>query len=329
MFLSRFDGGVLMNVDFSSLEIHIAALIAGEPKMIQILLDDKDYHSMTARNIWHLPADEEVPKDVRSKAKSASFGLLYGETIRGLAEKQGITVEESQEVMDGMYEAYPKLEEAITKAQTMAEKLHYVETLAGFRRRLDTATSKDKSIRNRTLRQAFNAIVQGSGAYVTNTALILIREVFEQAKMKSKLCITVHDSIVIDCEPSEIEDAYNIATYIFSHSPIPELNNLPIGNLDVPDHLKQSPTTYRFPMIGEAEIGLNYNDDVDFKLKDFQTYKSAYGYCKYNYEMLRLNEHLEVYDTVKYTKDDKEQQIAKYKKAISDLESQKSLFQNV
>lgn len=74
MFEPRYKGGVLLNIDASSLEIHIAALVAKDPHMIQILLDGDDYHAMTARNMWGIPKDEPVPKDIRSRAKSASFG---------------------------------------------------------------------------------------------------------------------------------------------------------------------------------------------------------------------------------------------------------------
>jgi len=252
---------------------------------------------------------------------------IYGQGAQGLADKEGIPVNEAQDVIDELMKAYPKLNSAIENAHNMAEHKHYVETISGFRRRLDTATSNDKSLKSRTLRQAFNAIVQGSGAYYTNTALIAIRKIFDELHLGSKLCITVHDSIVIDCKPEELEAVYQITTYVFSHSTIPELNNLPIGNLNVPDELKQSPTTYRFPMVGEAEIGLNYNDDVGFDLEEYKKFKSPFGYCKYNYELLKLKESLGMYDTDKYTEDDKAKKISELNEAIGILKSNKELFE--
>jgi len=252
---------------------------------------------------------------------------IYGQGAQGLADKEGIPINEAQGVIDKLMKAYPKLNSAIENAHNMAEHKHYVETISGFRRRLDTAMSNDKALKARTLRQAFNAIVQGSGAYYTNTALIAIRKIFDELHLGSKLCITVHDSIVIDCKPEELEAVYQITTYVFSHSTIPELNNLPIGNLNVPDELKQSPTTYRFPMVGEAEIGLNYNDDVGFDPEEYKKFKSPFGYCKYNYELLKLKESLGMYDTDKYTEDDKAKKISELNEAIDILKSNKELFE--
>lgn len=281
LFISRFKDGCLLNIDFKSLEIYIAGMLSKDETISQILLDGKDYHEMTARNIWGIPDDQPVSSDTRSKAKAASFGINYGQSAQGLADREGISVQDAEDVIDGVMRAYPKLKALIEQVNQQAKAKHYVETISGFRRRLANVTSKDQSVVNRTLREAFNSVIQGSGAYCTNSALILLREIFLENKLESKIILTVHDSVVIDCTAKELPVVAIIAQACFAKLPIPVLCNNDIGNLKVPKELQLGNGKFRYPLHGEIEIGLNYGDEVDYDPEDYKTFKSPKGYCDY------------------------------------------------
>lgn len=292
MFKSRFENGVLVNIDFKTLEVLVAAFRSQDPSMEQSIIDGADFHSQTARKLFNIPKDQPVLKNLRSKSKAATFGTLYGEGPQGLANSENVPVNEAKQIIDGLMRAYPKLKEAIERDQNMAKSKGYVETVSGFRRRLGTIKSKDKYLASRALRQAFNADIQGSGAYCTNMAVIALHQLFLKAHLKSKLVITVHDSVVVDVHPDEMEAVAKICLYCFSHVEIPEVMYCPINDLKVPDALKTSKTTFRFPLHGELEIGCNYNNDVDFDAEEAKKFKHVYMYAKYEYAKLEIEEKL-------------------------------------
>lgn len=293
MFTSRFKDGLMLNIDFKTLEIFIAAMTSQDEGMAQLLLDGADFHSATARKVFDIPEDEPVPKNERSKAKAASFGVLYGISATGLSANENIPVDEAQEIIDQFLNAYPKLQQAIDDAHESAEHKGYVEMLSGFRRRLGSVHSKDKGKASRALRQAYNAIVQGSGAYCTNTALINLRHIFQAKHFKSLIVGTVHDSIVIDVHPSEVLQVAKICDYVFSHLNIPEVVNNDATRLKVPEKWQLPDNKFRFPLHGEVELGANYNDDVELIPDEFKKFKSAQGYCKFKYAQLQLEENKE------------------------------------
>lgn len=218
---------------------------------------------------------------------------IYGESAQGLASTEKISVEKAQRIIDGLMKAYPGLESSINYYQNMAKQKGYVETISGFRRRLGTVRSSDRSMASRALRQAYNAVVQGSGAYCTNTAMININLLLKKAHMKSLIVATVHDSVVLDVSPDEVISIAKICSYCFSYLDIPEIVHNPIKNLDVPDELKTSDTEFRFPLHGEVELGTNYNNDVSYDPKELKEFKSPYWYCKYKYALLNLDEDLQ------------------------------------
>ena len=323
IFASRFKGGCLLNIDFKSLEIYIAGMLSGDEAISQTLLDDKDYHTMTAKRVWHIESDDLVTSDIRSKAKSASFGIFYGQGAQGLADREGITVDEAQEVIDGVMRAYPKLAELIDHVKNQATYKHYVETISGFRRRLSNVTSKDRSVVSGAMREAFNAVIQGSGAYCTNSALILLREIFLENNLRSKIILTVHDSVVIDCAPEELPAVAVIAETCFSRLPIPVICNNDIGNLRVPEELQLPNGKYRYPLHGEVEIGLNYGDEVDYDPVEYKTFKSPQGYCTYKMKLKQAKDKADTY---------RESDPQKAQEALAEQEyikTQKAVFQQV
>ena len=131
--------------------------------------------------------------------------LLYGESPQGLVDSRGLTMEEAQDTFHKVLSAMPQMEKVIEITNSFAEQQGYVETISGHVRRLPEATqNRNPALKSRAIRQCFNAVVQGSGAVCTNTALIYIRKAIRDYHLKSRIVITVHDSIVLDVHPSEI-----------------------------------------------------------------------------------------------------------------------------
>ena len=243
--------------------------------------------------------------------------LLYGESAQGMANKQGISLGEAQATIDKVLGGMPGVKAFIDETHAKVEKLHYVETITGFRRRLGDVLSKDKGKASRALRQSVNAIIQGSGSNILVLGLIKAREMFEKYHLKSVLAITVHDSIVIDCHPDEVEKAIAIVKYCMEHVDLPILTSNDATGYDVPEQYKLPNNKFRFPLRAEPEIGLNYNDDVGFDKEEFEKFNSPTGYCKYYYAMTNLNELLE------YQLEDEETVNRKKK----ELESKKKVFE--
>lgn len=316
MIHSRFKGGVIANLDFKSLEVYIMALISKDHSLTQVLLNNEDVHKHNASVAFGVPEDE-VTKDLRTTAKAVTFGLLYGESAQGMATKQGISLAEAQETIDKVLGGMPGVKAFIDETHAKVEKLHYVETITGFRRRLGDVLSKDKGKASRALRQSVNAIIQGSGSNILVLGLIKAREMFEKYHLKSVLAITVHDSIVIDCHPDEVEKAIAIVKYCMEHVDLPILTNNDATGYDVPEQYRLPNNKFRFPLRAEPEIGLNYNDDVAFEKEEFEKFNSPTGYCKYQYAMTNLDELLE------YNLED-EETVARKKK---ELESKKQIFE--
>ena len=279
LFKSRFNGGYIFNIDYKSLEIFISSLISKDIGMMQALMDGADIHKRNASLAFNIPVDE-VDSEHRYLAKAVSFGLLYGESPQGLSESRGLTLEEAQQVYDKVLSAMPQMQKAIEVTEDFVEQRGYVETIAGHVRRLPEATqSLDYGKKSRAIRQSFNAVVQGSGAYCTNTALIIIRNTLRKYGLKSRIVITVHDSIVLDVHPDEINIVPAMAKKIMEHLPIQNfiLNINDFPTLKIADKYKINDTQFRFPLFGEIAFGKTYGDDLDF---DFDDYK-ALGIDKY------------------------------------------------
>lgn len=206
--------------------------------------------------------------------------LLYGESPQGLSDSRGLTLEEAQQVYDKVLSAMPQMQKAIEVTEDFVEQRGYVETIAGHVRRLPEATQNlDYGKKSRAIRQSFNAVVQGSGSYCTNTALIIIRNTLRKYGLKSRIAITVHDSIVLDVHPDEINIVPAMAKKIMEHLPIQDfiLNINDFPTLKIADKYKINDAQFRFPLFGEIAFGKTYGDDLDF---DFDDYK-ALGIDKY------------------------------------------------
>ena len=188
------DGGVFMSVDYSQIELRIMAHLSGDPNMIGAFLDGNDIHAATAAKIYKIPLSE-VTTDMRRKAKTANFGIIYGISIFGLSDRLNIPRAEAKELIDGYFETYPQVKEYMDASIQRAKKLGYVETLLGRKRFLSDINSQNSIVRGFAERNAINAPIQGTAADIIKIAMVRIQRRFEQEKFRAKMIIQVHDEL--------------------------------------------------------------------------------------------------------------------------------------
>lgn len=276
MFVSRFgDEGCLFQADYSALEMRVLGLVAEDEAMTKAYFDGVDTHKATASIVFST-TPEEVSPDQRQQAKSVSFGLVYGETPASIAPKLNISVKEAEDIFEKYYQSKPKIKDFIERTHQEALKNGYVETMQGHRRLIREAFSDDKSKVNGALRQSVNTIIQGTGAYFTNLSLVYLTEYIEAKNMKSRVIMTVHDSIVIDAHLSERDEIAYVCKYI--------MENLPIDFTMINWEGKQ----VRYPIVADIEIGTSYGALVDYDKEELDQYASLKGCVKYHKDLTKL-----------------------------------------
>lgn len=268
MYVSRFDDGVILEADYSALEMRILGLVAGDPEMTKTFKEDGDIHNNTASIINH-KAEDEVTYDEREASKAISFGIIYGKGIPGLATDLGITPEEAQVVYDQFMSSKPSVAQYINSVHQFVKEHGYVETLQGHRRNLQDIFG-NRVAEAGALRQSVNTIIQGTGAYLTNLSVVMLHEYILEHNKRTKVIATVHDSIALDIPEDEIEEMTQVIRIIMENLPIDFLN------VDLGDGIE------RYPIASDVEIGLNYSDLVEFDLDEYRTFNSAKGYIKFH-----------------------------------------------
>ncbi|MBI9056676.1 MAG: DNA polymerase I [Labilibaculum sp.] len=195
---------VFLSADYSQVELRLMAHMSQDQGMIDAFNLAADFHQATAAKIFKLPL-EEVTSDMRSQAKSANFGIIYGISAFGLAENLGISRKEGKALIDGYFESYPGVKIFMDKAIQDARENEYVSTIKGRRRYLKDINSGNGMMKSIAERNAINAPVQGSAADVIKIAMINIDKRMKLEGMKSKMLIQVHDELNFDCLKSELD----------------------------------------------------------------------------------------------------------------------------
>lgn len=231
VYISRFgDEGVLVQLDYSQIELRIAACWYNDAAMIESYVRGDDLHTRTAIDISGLSEEEfrALPKDEqkgwRTRAKRINFGILYGggpPALQRTLQKDGvfITVEEAQEYIDRYFTVRPGLKKGMAKTEKFVKDHHYLRSLTGRKRRMPEIISSDKDVVNRVLRQAVNFPIQSGAADMTLMSLVLIHRMMEEEGYQSKVILTVHDSIVIDCHVDEFLEVASRAKHIMETLP--------------------------------------------------------------------------------------------------------------
>ena len=203
-FIPSSDEHTFLSADYSQVELRLMAHMSKDEAMIDAFNHEADFHTATAAKIYKLPI-EEVSKDMRSRAKTANFGIIYGISAWGLAERLGISRKEGKELITGYFESYPGVKLFMDKSVEVARKDEFVETVMNRRRYLKDINSSNAIVRSVAERNAINAPIQGSAADVIKIAMINIDKRMKLEGMKSKMLIQVHDELNFDCLKSELD----------------------------------------------------------------------------------------------------------------------------
>ncbi len=195
---------ILLSADYSQIELRLMAHMSNDPHMIESFTEGEDIHKSTAAKIYKIPIGE-VTRDMRSKAKTANFGIIYGISAFGLSQRLGIPRTEAKELIDNYFINFPKIREYMEKSIENAKSKGYVTTLFGRRRYLADINSSNSLVRGVAERNAINSPIQGSAADIIKLAMINIYNKI-QSGFNSRMILQVHDELVFDVYKPELED---------------------------------------------------------------------------------------------------------------------------
>ncbi|MDE7457136.1 MAG: DNA polymerase I [Prevotella sp.] len=202
-------GCLFFSADYSQIELRVMAHLSDDKHMIEVFREGKDLHAATAANIYKKPIDE-VTRDERTKSKRANFGIIYGITIFGLAERLDIPRDEAKMLIDGYFDTFPEVHNYMEQSKEIARQQGYVTTLFGRRRYLPDINSANSTVRGFAERNAINAPIQGTAADIIKVAMINIHRRFKAEHIQSKMILQVHDELNFSVLPEEKEKVERI-----------------------------------------------------------------------------------------------------------------------
>lgn len=197
-------GCLFFSADYSQIELRIMAHLSGDEHMIEAFCSGLDIHRATAAKIWHVDP-EDVSDAQRKKAKQANFGIIYGITTYGLAQRMGIDNSEARQLIQDYFKTFPKVKAYMEHAKSLAREKGYAETLFGRRRYLPDIQSANGTVRGFAERNAINAPIQGTEADIIKIAMIRIHRRFREEGIRSKMILQVHDELNFSVYPDEKE----------------------------------------------------------------------------------------------------------------------------
>lgn len=200
---------VFFSADYSQIELRIMAHLSGDQHMIDAFNSGADIHTATAAKIYNIPI-EEVTREMRTKAKTANFGIIYGISVFGLSERLNIPRSEAKELIDGYFLSYPRIKEYMDESIEAAKKQGYVETIFNRKRFLPDINSQNAVVRGYAERNAINAPIQGSAADIIKVAMVRIFNRFETEAIRSKMILQVHDELNFNVYKDELSKVKQI-----------------------------------------------------------------------------------------------------------------------
>lgn len=203
------DGCEFFSADYSQIELRIMAHLSGDANMIEAFREGDDIHAATAAKVYKIGINE-VTREQRSKAKTANFGIIYGISVFGLAERMNVDRKEAKELIDGYFETYPQIKEYMDKSIETARQQGYIETVFGRKRYLPDINSRNAVVRGYAERNAINAPIQGSAADIIKVAMVRIFQRFQSESIRSKMILQVHDELNFSVLPEEKEKVQQI-----------------------------------------------------------------------------------------------------------------------
>ena len=204
-FIPRDDKHVLLSADYSQIELRIVAAISGDPNMCAAFKKGTDIHTATAARVYNVP-ENEVTREMRYKAKSVNFGIIYGQGAFGLADNLGISRTEAKAIIDNYKKEFSGIERYMDDTINFAREHGYVQTLMGRKRWLRDINSANFTVRGFAERNAINSPIQGTAADMIKLAMQKVHDAMKKQKMKSKMIMQVHDELVFDALKSEVKE---------------------------------------------------------------------------------------------------------------------------
>ena len=204
-FLPR-EGWVLLDADYSQIELRLMAHFSGDEAMVDAFRTGQDIHARTASEIFDVPLDQVTPS-LRSNAKAVNFGIIYGISGFGLARNTGVSQQEAKSFINRYFAKYPGVKRFMDAAVADGQNNGYALTLMGRRRYLPELTASNAMVREFGKRAAMNTPVQGTAADIIKLAMVRVDEALRREKLQSRLILQVHDELLLECPPEEIETA--------------------------------------------------------------------------------------------------------------------------
>lgn len=235
-FIPRDENHVLVSADYSQIELRIVAAISGDPAMCEAFIQGKDIHTATAAKVYKID-EKDVTKEMRYKAKSVNFGIIYGQGAFGLADNLGISRTEAKEIIDNYKREFSGIQKYMDDTINFARENGYVETLMGRKRWLRDINSSNFTVRGFAERNAINSPIQGTAADMIKLAMIKTHAALQNSKFKSKMILQVHDELVFDVLKDEVD----------------EIKQLILDCMQT-----AMPLTHGVPVIAEAGTGTNW-----------------------------------------------------------------------
>lgn len=210
-------GCLFFSADYSQIELRVMAHLSGDENMTEAFREGHDIHAATAARIYKESIDS-VSRDQRTKAKRANFGIIYGITVFGLAERLEISRDEARQLIDGYFNTFPRVRDYMERAKETAREHGYAETFFHRRRYLPDITSHNATVRNFAERNAINAPIQGSAADIIKIAMVRIHRRFAEEGIRSKMILQVHDELNFSVLPEEKERVERIVLEEMQHA---------------------------------------------------------------------------------------------------------------
>jgi len=203
-FISSGSDYVLLSADYSQIELRLMAHMSKDENMLNAFRNNEDIHLSTASKIYNVPA-ENVTREMRNRAKTANFGIIYGISAYGLSQRLHISRTEAKDLIDGYFRSYPGVKKYMEDIIRIAREKGFVETLLGRRRYLNDINSRNSFVRGFAERNAINAPLQGTAADIIKIAMINIHRKLEADKLRTKMILQVHDELIFDVYKPELE----------------------------------------------------------------------------------------------------------------------------
>jgi DNA polymerase-1 len=211
-------GNVLLSADYSQIELRIVAHMAQDEAMLAAFRAGEDIHATTAAAIYGI-SPQDVTSRMRRIAKGVNFGLIYGMSVFGLTRYTDLTLSEAETFVKTYFEKFPGVKRYLDGIRKLAAQQGYVETLLGRRRYFPALQGNaNVQVKNREEREAINAPVQGTAADIMKLAMLKVRPALENAELKAKMLLQVHDELVFECPKKEVKETARVVQEVMANA---------------------------------------------------------------------------------------------------------------